>query len=212
MVAQQQSETPHASAAHRPRLLFRPIRGMQVLLAAVIFVSGAIVGGAGTILYLRQRMVWIRPNPGPSPPHIFLLRHLISTLDLTEEQARQVEQMLDQSMQHMHEIVMQNRQHMEAKHEDLASKLKDILTPEQYQKWERDFSQMRRRFRSKGGMGPGRFGPRGFRSKGFPPGRFGPRDFGAKGFSPGRFGPDRARLEPNSMPDETDQEPNDPNQ
>ena len=213
MVALYQNEARRASKGHRSSCRYRPIRGMLLLGAAMIFMSGTIVGGGGTIFCLRQRKVWIRPGHIPGPPQVFLLRHLRSSLDLTDQQAEQLELMLDQGMQGMHELVREHRQHMEARHQDLASKMKDILTPEQYPKWERDFSRMRRHFRSKGRRGAGRFGPRGFRSQGFPPGRSGPRDFGSRGLPPGRFGPSRMKLNPKSHPGQlVEQEPNSPHQ
>jgi len=155
---------------------------LQMIVGAVILFCGIVIGSGATLLHLKDRMIMRRPRP----PVTDIVEDIQSRYNLTDEQAEKVEDIFKRSRETMHALSEEFRKKIDAEFQKISIEMKEILSPEQYERWENDFKSRR--------GGPGGFGPGG-------PGRGGP---GPGGFGPGRSGRRRFRqmepeqLEPNS--------------
>ncbi|MBN1805902.1 MAG: hypothetical protein JW837_11685 [Sedimentisphaerales bacterium] len=157
---------------------------LQMVIGAVILFCGIVIGSGATLLHLKDRMIM----RGPRPPLPDIVEDMQGRYDLTDEQAKKVEDIFRRRRETMHDLFEDSRQKIEAEFQKISSEIKEILTPEQYERWENDFKSRRR---GPGGFGPGGPGRRGPGQGGFGPGR---RD-------PGRFGPDRPEPREPNTPD-----------
>ena len=175
---------------------------LQVVAATVILACGIIIGSGAALLHFKDDIV-----PDRFPPPGDIVRDIQARYGLTEEQAEKAKTAIAASSDRMHAIFEGVREKMDAEFKELSSAMKDILTPEQFERWERDFKS--RRGRGPGRFGSGRPGPGGGRpGSGRPgsgrPGRGGSRPGPEGRYDPGRpdrrgFGPrDRGRPDPNS--------------
>jgi len=163
---------------------------LQVAAATVILACGIIIGSGAALLHFKDDIV-----PDRFPPPGDIVRDIQARYGLTEEQAEEAETAIAASSDRMHTIFVGVREKMDAEFKELSSGMKDILTPEQFERWERDFKSRRGRGRGRfgpGRPGSGRPGPGGSRPG--PGGRYGPRRPDRRGFDPR----DRSRPEPNS--------------
>ena len=113
---------------------------------------------------------------GPRPPLPDIVEDIQGRYNLTPEQVEKVENILGKSRETMHTVFEQFREQTEAEFQKVSLEMKEVLTPEQYERWENDFKSRRR--------GPGRFGPGGPRPGGFGPGRSSRRRFGPRSLDP----------------------------
>jgi Spy/CpxP family protein refolding chaperone len=123
------------------------------------------------VLYMKDKMMM---PPGPRPPTREVVEDMAARYDLTPEQARKVEAAVGKRREALQTLFEQFRTKSEAEFQALSSDIRKILTPEQYERWERDFKQRRRPGPSwehgpgrPDDMGPGHRGPgRGFDNRG----------------------------------------------
>jgi hypothetical protein len=143
------------SPALRPRWPFtRRQVFAQIGVAIVILVSGMGIGTGGTILTLKDRIIWHprRFTDRPRPPVGNIVKMWQTEYGLTDDQARQAEEAFSRSWASMRTIFDEVGQKQQAVHAKLAEDMKGILTPEQYQKWDQEFKERAEHFR---GMRPG---------------------------------------------------------
>ncbi len=134
----------------------------EVTIAAVILISGIGIGTGGTVLALRDRIIWHtrsrHPDDGgrPKPPNI--IERWRADYALTDDQARQAQAAFDKSMETTHTFFVELDQKHKEEQKNFAAAMESILTPEQYQKWYHDFSEFQKqaeRWRRGGPGGPG---------------------------------------------------------
>ena len=132
----------------------KPRRWLVMLTALLIFISGLIVGAGGaTFVIIRNAQERMRHQERIPPRIVGFLR---SRLDLTDEQAAKIEQVLRERQSAFQAIRREVAPRIESELELARDKINEILTPEQRAKWEEIFSSMRRRW----SMGRNGDGPR----------------------------------------------------
>jgi hypothetical protein len=202
----------------------------QVVVGLIILICGIIIGTGATVLHFKGRVVM---PPGPRPPTREVVEDMATRYNLTPEQVKKVEAVFEKRRETLQSTFEEFRRKSEAEFKTLSTDIKNILTPEQYARWEQDFQRRRRPGpwergpgrpgeggpgRRGGPGGPGDRGPgRGFGDRG-PGGDFGDRgpgrDFRDRG--PGRDFRDRDRAlrDPNisgpNTPEPNVPEPNTP--
>jgi len=146
---------------------------MQVVVAAVILISGIGIGAGGTILALKNRLV-PRLRLPPTPPEMepnFLVERWRDDYGLSEKQAKQAKDTLTRQFAATRELWRTFSQAEQSEREKFAASMKKILTPEQFVKWDTDLKRRMEHFRGMrpfDGRGGGRGGPRGDRGPGRP--------------------------------------------
>ncbi len=144
---------------------------MQIIVGLVILFCGLVIGAGGALMKMKDRMVPV----GPRPPLDAIVDDIKARYDLTPEQTEKVEEVFGTQRKTMQTLFEQFGQKVDAEFQKLNTEMKQILSPEQYARWEQDFKSRRR--------GPGRHGP------GRPGGPGGPGRPGPGWPGPGRPGP-----------------------
>jgi hypothetical protein len=142
----------------------RPAWFMVLMGLAIVF-SGAIIGAGTTVLMLHSRLI-APPPPGEKMADAVTedLRH---RYNLTDEQARRVHEVMVRSMATVEAIHEEARDKVGAEHDRLRGEMKEILTPEQFDRWQAHFDALR----PPGFPPPGPGGPRGHSGMDGPPGK-----------------------------------------
>jgi hypothetical protein len=128
---------------------------LQIIVAVVILSCGIVIGSGTALLHFKDRI-----GPGRRPPIEVIIDDMRTRYGLTEEQAKEVEDILGKSRQTVHALFEEFGQKIEAEFQKLSLEMKDVLSPEQYERWERDFKARREHYRRPGPRGHGpRRGP-----------------------------------------------------
>jgi len=125
----------------------------QVLVSAVILVSGVVIGGGGTILALKDRILpptatiasGGEPNekgPGAGGPARDIVAHWTTDYGLSETQAQQARETLTKQFEATHALWRKFQQAEQGEREKFALAMKGILTSDQYTRWDADFKRM----------------------------------------------------------------------
>mgnify|MGYP006285550989 FL=1 len=158
--------------AHRPGGAARPrtpwLRRqtvVQIVTALVILVSGMGIGVGGTILALRDRIVWKFPPPpggGRRWDPNDIARRWQEDYGLTDEQVQQVRDTFSRQFRAMREVFEDLQVREKEQREQFVASMESILTPEQFEKWDKEFRERTERWRRMRPFGrPGRHGPPG---------------------------------------------------
>ncbi len=107
----------------------------------VIFLLGAIIGALGTGVFVMHRMRRFAEG-GPALQKSWFMKRLNRKLDLTEAQQPEVEKILDQTEEEVHELLRQSFSEFSGIMQRQQTQLKEILTPEQ----QRELDEMFARF------------------------------------------------------------------
>jgi hypothetical protein len=108
-----------------------------ILLALVIFVSGVLVGGGLTFKAITSGFKRSFQDPAVSAERI--THRMKKQLDLTDEQAAQVQRIIFERQKAFQSLRKQVRPQIEAQIEKTRQELTAVLTPEQARKWEKQF-------------------------------------------------------------------------
>jgi len=140
MVEGSQQSNPHAHKSRRTQL------SLQIIVAAVIFASGIIVGVGGTILLVRHRVLWIHHYHKEA---VSIARQIKARYNLTEQQAKKVEDVFARAFENRKAVRRQLQTKFDAEREKLVSEMKAVLTPQQFEKWHIDFQKRVERYKKR---------------------------------------------------------------
>jgi hypothetical protein len=120
---------------------------MQAVVAVVILVSGIGIGAGGTILALKDRIVWHLPSPPsdrpPGPrPDFDIVKQLSVQYGLSDEQTQQVKDVFAKRLEATRARWKELNTAEQAEREELVQDMKGILTPDQFERWRADFTRM----------------------------------------------------------------------
>ena len=140
----------------------------QIIVAGVILASGIGIGVGGTILSLKDKIMWRPPVPpgrgggmrGPFGPNE-IVAEWTTEYGLTAEQAQQAKDTLIKQFEATRALWMEFAEKDKTEREKFVEAMKSILTPEQFNKWEHDFTERMRHFDRWRPGGPGGPGGRG---------------------------------------------------
>jgi hypothetical protein len=136
----------------------------------VIFLSGTVIGVGGTMQWFKHRKS--PPGPRSKPPDANeMVAQWVQDYGLAPEQCEPIKLVLIQADQTRREIFRKSREDMDAALKDMVAGIKAVMTPEQFERWDKEFQERMQRFRHSRGRGGRR---RGDRYGGAPRGEFDP--------------------------------------
>jgi hypothetical protein len=116
-------------------------RWLALFLAVVIFASGFIAGGGITLVTLRNTLLYYVHHPEQFPP--VAAARLRSKLDLTDEQTRQVDEILRKRQAALQAIRREVQPRVLAELDLVEQEVAKVLTPEQRERWHKRFGELR---------------------------------------------------------------------
>ncbi|HUT29540.1 MAG TPA: hypothetical protein VMX13_07105 [Sedimentisphaerales bacterium] len=130
---------------------------IQILVATVIFLSGVIAGSTGTVVYLKNKGILRPPRPHYRITASEIAAEIGSDYDLSDSQIKQVEQIFEKAGQSLETLRQEFEEKMETGKRQIRTEMKQVLSPEQFERWQQDFNA--RHGRRGPGPGPGKHGP-----------------------------------------------------
>jgi len=136
--------TPIATEAGRSpasgRAPRRPL-GVRVVLSLIIFVSGGAAGTGITLLVIRERVLHAIHHPEEMPA--LIAHRMRGTLHLSDEQVRQVEEILGRRQLVLQAIRRQFQPQVEGELDRIETEVSAVLDDQQRRNWRERFEQMR---------------------------------------------------------------------
>lgn len=106
------------------------------IIAAIVIALAFVAGFAAGVVADRVLLIR-RPLPGPHPLAVHAMAaRLDHHLDLTDEQRRKIEAILERRHQEMNKVWAERRQEMHKEIEETNAEIARVLTPEQREKFE----------------------------------------------------------------------------
>lgn len=128
------SNPPTLPTTLRPRR-----RWVRVIAAVLIFFGGMICGGGLTVIVAVRNIRHAIHHPEEVPPRI--TKYLTRRLDLSPEQATQVEALIVQTQSHLQAIRRRDQPEVALQLAALRQQIGDILTTDQRDKWDEIFDE-----------------------------------------------------------------------
>jgi hypothetical protein len=120
----------------------------QVGIAAVILISGMGIGTGGTILVLKDRIMWrFMPLPPPGPDVNEIVQRWQTDYSLTDEQASQAREAFIASQSNTRKLFAESWQKQMGEQAKFVKVMGTILKPEQFQKFKSDLDERAKHFR-----------------------------------------------------------------
>ena len=141
-------ESAHSGTAAnvRPHRSRRKILALQIVVAAVIFASGIVVGSGATILLVKHRVLWIQRHKKQAST---IASNIQTRYGLSNDQTAKVEDIFTKAMQGRRTIRNEMRTKFDTERAKLVSEMKTVLSAEQFEKWHIDFQKRIERYRKR---------------------------------------------------------------
>ena len=141
-----ESAQSNTAASIRPHRNRRKILALQIVVAAVIFASGIVVGSGGTILLVKHRVLWIQRHKKQAST---IARNIQTRYGLSDEQTAKVEGIFSKAMEGRRTIRSEMLTKFDTERASLVSEMKTVLSAEQFDKWHIDFQKRIERYRKR---------------------------------------------------------------
>ncbi len=119
---------------------------LWIVCAGIILASGIVIGAGGTILLVKHRVIWI------SHPHkdaADITKEISEKYGLDQQQTKQVEEIITKAFEQKKLYDEEMDKKREADTQIMIAEMKEVLKPEQFERWNKDFQTMREKFKSR---------------------------------------------------------------
>jgi len=117
---------------------------LWIICAAVILISGIVIGVGGTILLVRHRVIWVGH---PHKDATAIAKDISKKYGLNEQQAKQVEDIFNRAFEQKRLQWEEREKQHEQEAQLLIAEMNDVLNREQFDRWNRDFQELREKFK-----------------------------------------------------------------
>jgi DNA-binding NarL/FixJ family response regulator len=132
---------PNETVSNTGGTYMRPRRRWRTaLMALVIFLAGAVVGGGLTVVTIVHRVRDALAHPEQAPQRISA--HLARSLDLNDEQTQRVRQILTERQRALMALRAQMQPRVQAELELAFEQINQTLNSHQQQRWRRLFDDL----------------------------------------------------------------------
>lgn len=146
------TDNPSAHYIHKMR------RWRMAFFGVVILFAGIIIGGALVIILIPERIMM--PPPGPEFEGLRVLPLLRRDLDLSVEQVKKIEPILNDNMEKLRVMRENARVEIAGVLEQMNKEISAVLTEDQKNKWQEGLNRLQREIRPGRRRGEGMGGPR----------------------------------------------------
>jgi Spy/CpxP family protein refolding chaperone len=126
-----------------------------ILYMGLVFACGAVLGVFGQRLYSASAVISATNRPRPEELRKKALAEYQSRLKLTDDQVSKFNSLMDETKARTYEIRRQMHPQYEKVHQEQTEKVRQILTPEQRDEYDRMLKEREERQKRNGDRGPG---------------------------------------------------------
>ena len=117
---------------------------LWIICAAIILISGIVIGAGGTMLLVRHKVIWVGH---PHKDTATIVKEMSQKYGLNEQQAKQVEDILNRAFEQMRLQWEEREKQHEQDAQLMIAEMNDVLNREQFDRWNRDFQELREKFK-----------------------------------------------------------------
>ncbi|MCX5633018.1 MAG: hypothetical protein NTW93_05025 [Phycisphaerae bacterium] len=130
--------------------LLKHYRHKQILLriisAAVILASGLVIGAGGTILLVKQRVIWIGHKHKDAAD---ITKEMSEKYGLNQQQTKQVAEIFNKAFEQRKLDDEEMDKKRDADTQIIIAEMNDVLTPGQFERWNKDFQIMKEKYKNR---------------------------------------------------------------
>ena len=120
---------------------------LRIICAVIILISGIVIGAGGTILLVKHRVIWIgHPHKKDAAA---ITKEISAKYGLTQQQTKQVEEIFNKAFQQRELYDEEMDKKRDADTQIMIAEMNDVLTPAQFERWNKDFQTMREKFKNR---------------------------------------------------------------
>ena len=117
---------------------------MSLLLVAVIFVSGGLVGAGLAVIFQPQKA--LRGRKSPQEVRDLVTQKIAGRVGLSDQQTQQVRQIMEERMKELQKLRLEIQPRMKQQAGVLHKKVSALLDDGQRSKWEKLYAEFRQRW------------------------------------------------------------------
>ena len=119
---------------------------IKLICGVVILISGIAIGAGATIMLVKHRVIWIsKPHKDAND----ITKMISEKYGLTTQQTQQVKQIINKTFQKRKQYDLEEDQRHEADAQKVIAEMNSVLTPQQFERWNKDFQAMREKFKKR---------------------------------------------------------------
>ncbi len=119
---------------------------LRIVLAAVILISGILIGAGGTILLAKNNKIWIK-HKHKDPNEI--TKEIAGKYGLNQQQTTRVQEIINKTFEQRKTYDEEMDQKRDADTQIIIAEMNSVLTPGQFELWNKDFQAMREKFKNR---------------------------------------------------------------
>jgi len=119
---------------------------LWIVCAAIILASGFAIGAGGTILLAKNHIIWISHKHKDADE---VTKEISEKYGLNQQQTKQVAEIINKAFEQRKLYDDEMDQKRDAYAEVVIAQMKEVLTPEQFERWNKDFQAMREKNKNK---------------------------------------------------------------
>jgi glycine/serine hydroxymethyltransferase len=130
--------------------LLKHYRHKQIILwiicAAVILASGIAIGAGGAILLAKNNIIWVSHKHKDAAG---ITKEISTKYGLNQQQTKQVGEIINKAFEQRKLYNEEMDKKRDADTQILIAEMKEVLNPEQFERWNKDFKTMREKFKNR---------------------------------------------------------------
>jgi exosome complex RNA-binding protein Rrp4 len=119
---------------------------LKIACAAIVLISGIAIGAGGTILLAKNGVLWISHKHRDAAA---ITKKISEKYGLNQQQTQQVGEIISKAFEQRKSDDEEMDQKRDAYAETVVAQMKEVLTPEQFERWNKDFQTMREKFKNR---------------------------------------------------------------
>jgi glycine/serine hydroxymethyltransferase len=112
----------------------------------VILASGIAIGAGGAILLAKNNIIWVSHKHKDAAG---ITKEISTKYGLNQQQTKQVGEIINKAFEQRKLYDEEMDQKRDADAQILIADMKEVLTPEQFDRWNKDFQTMREKYKSR---------------------------------------------------------------
>ncbi|MEN6386883.1 MAG: hypothetical protein ABFD79_17015 [Phycisphaerales bacterium] len=118
----------------------------KLVCGLVILLSGIIIGSGATVLMVKHRVIWVSKVSKDAND---IADKIARKYVLTDEQHKQVQQIMLKAFAEKKLFDQQQEKQRNDYAKVFIAEMNSVMTPEQFAKWNKDFMEMREKFKKR---------------------------------------------------------------
>lgn len=119
---------------------------LYIVCAGIILTSGIVIGAGATILLVKHKVIWISHRTEDAAEEA---REMRDEYGLNQQQTNQIEAVYNRAFERKQLRQKENSKKRDEEAQIFAAEIKEVLTPQQFERWNKDFQVKREKYKDR---------------------------------------------------------------